>query len=107
MSPDSGIAMQCNVLKTVFVCVDALCVTNFPLEIWLLCAMIAFLCITGMLYTLAKTFRTERDVHDLRVRVADLRTRYVTRLAEEEIIEVDAVDDAPGTMLPPAQRVAA
>lgn len=99
--------MQCNVLKTVFVCVDGQTVTNFPLEIWLLCTAIAFLCITGMLYTLAKTFRAEREVHDLKVRVADLRTQYVSRLGADEVIEVDVIDDAPSATAHTSHRMAA
>lgn len=64
---------------------------NFSLETWLLFGVIAFACLTAILWTLASQFGQERDLFDLKREVSRLREAYRKRLADDanEIIEVD------------------
>jgi len=71
---------------------------GLPFEAWAVIALIALVCATAILYTLAQYFGHEREIHDLKHRVITLRTAYHKRLANmNEIIEVD---EAPDQTLP-------
>ena len=72
------------------------------------------MCVVAVLQTLARTMEQERRLHDLKMRVAELRSQYSTRLADlrsgrgpHEIIEVSPVGDAPTVATGAAMRKAA
>ena len=55
---------------------------RFSPETWVFLMVIAFAGITAILHTIAQQFGEERRMHDLRVRVAELRKIYAAHLAE-------------------------
>jgi len=65
---------------------------DFSLETWALMAAVAATGTLAMLHTLAHAYQQERRVHDLKLRVIDLRKSYTKRLAElqgrGEVVEV-------------------
>lgn len=77
--------------------------SDFTTEAWALLAIVALGGTLGILYTLARAFAHEQQVHDLKVRVTDLRRSYSRRLAEighaqaegEGVIEAVPVDENP------------
>ena len=100
ISAVGGICPKCNVLKQAIVWPDGPIVANFSTEVWLACAVVGVACITCILHSLSKAIAAERDVHDLRLRVFDLRTAYTKRLADAEALhdaEVDREDRPPNT----------
>lgn len=67
---------------------------GLSLEAWVLVGVVCAACVTSVLYTFAKLFGHERDLHDLKVRVTTLRTAYHRRLAgHHEIIEVGTEEE--------------
>lgn len=55
---------------------------HFSVETWILIFCIAFAGITAILHTIAQQYGEERRMHDLKVRVAELRKIYAAHLAE-------------------------
>ena len=87
----------------------------FSPEIWAVLALLSLGLVTAVLHTLARYLQAERELHDLRIRVQDVRASYARRLAEiaeraVEVIEVDAAPNMPdtaGVIGPQRHRVAA
>lgn len=80
---------------------------GFDFETWLLLAGVTGICLLSILYTLARYFGAEREVHDLKVRVIDLRKTYHRRLAMQEgIIEAEVVGDGPSAPGEPTAQTA-
>jgi hypothetical protein len=78
--------------------------TEFSAETWTLLGLVAGMGTLTILHTLARTFADEQKVHDLTLRVFDLRRSYAKRLVElgrdhpggqEEIIEAIPIDEQP------------
>lgn len=77
--------------------------SDFTAETWVLLGMVAAVGAIGILYTLAQTFAHERRVHELKIRVVELRRSYSKRLAEMgrphgdtgEVIDAIPVDQQP------------
>jgi hypothetical protein len=66
----------------------------FSLETWLVLAGLGALCVIAFLHALASQYREQTNLHDLKMRVHDLRREYAERMAREaaeEIIEVEPV----------------
>jgi hypothetical protein len=54
---------------------------QFPAEAWYLIVAVALAAMLAMLHSLSLYYREQTKVHDLRIRVQELRTQYRTRLA--------------------------
>lgn len=73
----------------------------FTLDTWVLLGIVGLAGALGILYTLAQAFAHEQRVHDLKLRVSELRRSYSRRLAEigqspkeaDELIEAVPVSD--------------
>lgn len=74
-------------------------VTSFSTETWVLLVLVGGAGLTAILHTLARTFNEERKVHDLKVRVFELRKSYAKRLAEISGREAEFVDDSQVTLV--------
>lgn len=76
---------------------------SFSLETWAVMALLSLGLVTAVLHTLARYLQAERELHELRQRVRDVRTSYARRLAEiaeraGEVIEVAPITDQPDTV---------
>jgi len=73
----------------------------FGVEHWVALSVLGGFGILSILHTLAARFQRERDLHDLRVRAAELRQGYTARVAalrarelgQDEVVEVDVVEE--------------
>lgn len=86
--------LECTGLKQAAVRVDSACMIGVSLEAWVLIGAVCVACVTSVLYTFAKLFGHERELHDLKVRVTTLRSAYHRRLAgHQEILEVGTEEE--------------
>jgi len=75
----------------------------FAPEIWSVLGLIAGACLLGMLAAAAHARREECRLHDLKVRVHELRGAYQRRLAdlrrgaEEPVIDAEVVQEVDGS----------
>ncbi|MBX3322866.1 MAG: hypothetical protein KF757_07725 [Phycisphaeraceae bacterium] len=86
-------------------------------EFGLISIGIAALAILGFLFALATRVREETTIHDLRVRVYDMRIHYLRKLIETykndpgesdvEIVMDDESDNSTSVVVEPEQRQAA
>jgi hypothetical protein len=66
---------------------------GFSNEVWVILGGIGCVGVLAVLYTLAETVRCETTRHDVQVRAAELKQRYLAQLRGEEPVMV--VDEAP------------
>jgi len=69
--------------------------TGFPIPFALAMLAVAAAAVIAILHTLAERIKHERDVHELRLRVHDVRTAYAQRLADLAAREHGGVEEAP------------
>lgn len=86
--------------------------TSWSVEIWVLLAFITGAGVLAVLNVLAGYLQHEVELHELRVRVGEVRRSYNRRLAEMAareggIIEVSPVDEDVAGSIGPAQHRAA
>lgn len=79
----------------------------FAAETWVLMGIVAVACVLGCLHALASYYREHTRLHDLRIRIIDLRREYAERLAklrsvvdvgeeeEESVGEAEVIEPAP------------
>lgn len=76
---------------------------TLSLETWAVITLVSLGGVTAVLHTLARYLQSERELHDLRIRVQEVRAGYARRLAElaarsGEVIEVAPITDQPETV---------
>ena len=75
---------------------------HFANEVWVILGGIGCLGVLAVLYTLSETVRCETTRHDVQVRAAELKQRYLAQLrGEQPIMEVDEAPDEPLVEVPP------
>jgi hypothetical protein len=82
----------------------------FSNEVWVILGGIGCVGVLAVLYTLSETVRCETTRHDVQVRAAELKQRYLAQLRGEQPVML--VDEAPAEPAPtpdaePALRQAA
>ena len=75
-------------------------------DAWLILAAVAIICVLTFLYALATLYRDQTRLHDLKVRVHDLRREYSERLARQHAEQImDALpSQAPAARTAPANN---
>lgn len=76
---------------------------TLSLETWAVITLVSLGGVTAVLHTLARYLQSERELHDLRIRVQEVRAGYASRLAElaarsGEVIEVAPINEQPETV---------
>jgi hypothetical protein len=75
---------------------DALPVTNFTFEVWILMGAVAGGGVLAMLFCLAAEIRNHAHVHDLKVKVHSLRLEYQAQVQARQ----DAADRGDVALVP-------
>jgi hypothetical protein len=70
-------------------------------DAWLLIGCVAGICLLSFLYALATLYRDQTTVHDLKVRVHELRRDYTERIARQNA-ELEQVEAESVRLVPPA-----
>ena len=64
--------------------------SSFAAETWVLIGLVAAACMLGCLHVLAAYYREHTRLHDLRVRIVQLRRDYADRIARmNAVVDVD------------------
>jgi hypothetical protein len=84
----------------------------FSADAWLVLAGVAGVCLLSCLYALASLYRDQTRLHDLKVRVHDLRHEYAERVARQQaeyLVESapSLPSPSPGVQSPASGRAAA
>lgn len=74
----------------------------FSTDAWLLIGAFSVICLLAFLYSLSALYRDQTKLHDLKLRVHDLRREYAERLARERAEEIIEVAEVVGHIKPGA-----